>query len=63
MLPGGNKSLAGVIDRARLYDRALTADEVAASASRRRDLVPGAGDPAELVDRTSKLGANDSRPS
>ncbi len=29
---GGNRMLAGVIDRARLYDRALTADEVAASA-------------------------------
>jgi hypothetical protein len=29
---GGNKHLAGVIERASLYDRALTADEVAASA-------------------------------
>jgi Protein of unknown function (DUF1553)/Protein of unknown function (DUF1549)/Concanavalin A-like lectin/glucanases superfamily/Planctomycete cytochrome C len=29
---GGNKMLAGKIDRARLYDRALTAGEVAASA-------------------------------
>jgi len=30
--PGGNKSLAMNLDRARLYDRALTATEVAASA-------------------------------
>jgi hypothetical protein len=29
---GGNKHLAGIIERASLYDRALTADEVAASA-------------------------------
>ncbi|MFM2095100.1 MAG: hypothetical protein RIS70_2224 [Planctomycetota bacterium] len=31
--PGGNKFLTVTIDRARLYDRALTAEEVAASAS------------------------------
>lgn len=31
--PGGNKFLAVKIDKARLYDRALTAEEVAASAS------------------------------
>ncbi len=31
--PGGNKLLAGKIDRARLYGRALTANEIAASAS------------------------------
>jgi hypothetical protein len=30
--PGGNKMLDGVVRRARLYDRALTAEEVAASA-------------------------------
>ena len=30
--PGGNKMLAGVIRQARLYDRALSADEIAASA-------------------------------
>lgn len=30
--PGGNKLLRGRIDRARLYDRALTDDEIAASA-------------------------------
>ncbi|MCH7725412.1 MAG: DUF1588 domain-containing protein [Planctomycetes bacterium] len=31
--PGGNKYLSVSVDKARLYDRALTADEVAASAS------------------------------
>lgn len=30
--PGGNRMLSGKIDRARLYDRALTAEEIAASA-------------------------------
>jgi Protein of unknown function (DUF1553)/Protein of unknown function (DUF1549)/Concanavalin A-like lectin/glucanases superfamily/Planctomycete cytochrome C len=30
--PGGNRMLAGLIAKARVYDRALTADEVAASA-------------------------------
>lgn len=30
--PGGNKMLKGMIDRARLYDRALKPDEIAASA-------------------------------
>jgi hypothetical protein len=30
--PGGNKMLTGAIDRAALYDRALTAEEIAASA-------------------------------
>jgi hypothetical protein len=33
---GGNRMLAGVLDRARVYDRALTADEVAASADPNR---------------------------
>ncbi|MGE3316461.1 MAG: DUF1553 domain-containing protein [Planctomycetaceae bacterium] len=37
---GGNRMLAGAIDRAQLYDRALTAEEVAASASRSADFVP-----------------------
>jgi hypothetical protein len=32
--PGGNRLLTGAIDSAQLYDRALTADEVAASAGR-----------------------------
>ncbi len=30
--PGGNKMLAGSIERRKLYDRALTADEISASA-------------------------------
>ncbi len=30
--PGGNKMLAGIVERARLYDRALTNDEIAISA-------------------------------
>ncbi len=38
--PGGNRMLAGAIERAALYDRALTAQEVAASASRSADFVP-----------------------
>jgi hypothetical protein len=37
--PGGNKHLAGKIDRARLYDRALSADEVAASAGTIRTFI------------------------
>ena len=31
-VPGGNKMLAGIVERARLYDRALTNDEIAISA-------------------------------
>ena len=45
--PGGNKSLAGRIYRARLYDRALTAGEVAASA----------GGPANFVSERDLLAA------
>jgi hypothetical protein len=37
--PGGDRFLAGAIDRAALYDRALTADEVAALAGVASDIV------------------------
>ena len=37
--PGGNRMLAGVIKQARLYDRALAAEEVAASAGAASDFV------------------------
>jgi mono/diheme cytochrome c family protein len=37
--PGGNRMLRGVIDRARLYDRALAAEEVAASAETTSDYI------------------------
>jgi hypothetical protein len=40
--------LAGVIDRARLYDRALTASEVAASAEAGSDAIPAAAVEAVL---------------
>ncbi len=46
--PGGNKMLAGTIDRAQLYDRALSAVEVAASAARQVDYVPDEAIVAEL---------------
>ena len=36
--PGGNKFLAVSLDKARLYDRALTAEEVASSYSGHRSL-------------------------
>ena len=37
---GGNRMIAGVIARAELHDRALTADEVAASSAAAADFVP-----------------------
>jgi len=40
--PGGNRMFSGVIERAQVYDRALTSDEVAASARRRSEVVPEA---------------------
>jgi Protein of unknown function (DUF1553)/Protein of unknown function (DUF1549)/Planctomycete cytochrome C/Concanavalin A-like lectin/glucanases superfamily len=46
--PGGNKMLAGVLERAQLYDRALSAAEVAASAARQVDLLPDQAVVAEL---------------
>ena len=48
---GGNKMLAGRIDRAALYDRALSADEVAASAGAVRTSVTTAEIDAELDER------------
>jgi hypothetical protein len=47
--PGGNRMLAGAIHRARLYDRALTADELAASAGAATDFVAEAAIEALLV--------------
>ena len=38
--PGGNRMLAGAIDRAQLYDRALSAEEIAASAGVESSFVP-----------------------
>ncbi len=38
--PGGNRGLAGTLMRARLYDRALSPQEVAASAASFRDYIP-----------------------
>lgn len=49
---GGNRMLAGTIDRAQLYDRALTPDEIAASAEVPSDFV----NEATLV---ARLGANE----
>jgi hypothetical protein len=46
--PGGNKMLAGRIDRAALYDRALSPDEIAASAGAVRTSVSIAEIDAEL---------------
>ena len=46
--PGGNKMLAGRIDRAALYDRALSPDEIAASAGAVRTSVTIAEIDAEL---------------
>lgn len=40
--PGGNRFLTGTIDRARLYDRALSPAEVAASAGTTSDYIPEA---------------------
>ena len=50
--PGGNKMLAGVVERAHLYDRALTAEEVAASAARQIDFLPEQAIVAELSTAT-----------
>jgi hypothetical protein len=38
--PGGNRFLTGTVDRARLYDRALSSAEVAASAGTTSDYIP-----------------------
>ncbi len=46
---GGNKMLAGTIDRARLYDRALSADEVAASAGTMSDYIADSAIEARLT--------------
>jgi hypothetical protein len=46
--PGGNRMLAGAVERAQLYDRALTDEEVAASARRRIDFLPAQAIIAEL---------------
>jgi mono/diheme cytochrome c family protein len=46
---GGNKHLRGTIDRAQLYDRALTPDEVAASANVVTDFVS----PEAIIERLS----------
>jgi hypothetical protein len=40
--PGGNRFFTGTIDRARLYDRALSPAEVAASAGTTSDYIPAA---------------------
>ncbi|HEX5104183.1 MAG TPA: DUF1553 domain-containing protein, partial [Pirellulaceae bacterium] len=50
--PGGNKMLAGRIDRAALYDRALSADEVAASAGTVRTSVTSTEIDAALNEAT-----------
>ncbi len=47
--PGGNKMLSGVIQRARLYDRALSAEELAASAGVVTDFVSEADLVARLA--------------
>ncbi|MFO0945569.1 MAG: DUF1553 domain-containing protein [Planctomycetota bacterium] len=51
--PGGNKMLAGAIELARLYDRALTAEEIAASA---RTVAPSIRE-ARIIARLSKESA------
>jgi hypothetical protein len=68
--PGGNRMLAGLIARARLYDRALTPEEVAASAAAGgpipEEALAGALPPeafaerARLLDEVARLG--ESRP-
>jgi hypothetical protein len=62
---GGNKHLAGQIDRARLYDRALSADEIAASAGTVREDVSTAEMELELSEkdrlRLTQLAAEISR--
>jgi hypothetical protein len=50
--PGGNRMLAGRIDRAALYDRALSADEVAASAGAVRTSISTEEIDAELAEPT-----------
>ncbi len=47
--PGGNRMLSGVISRAALYDRALSADEVAASTAAGSNFVPEAAIVARLA--------------
>ena len=49
--PGGNRFLAGRIDRAQLYDRALTPDEVAASAGVESNFISEEQLAAELTDQ------------
>jgi hypothetical protein len=46
---GGNRMLAGTLVRARLYDRALSAEEVAASAEAEGEVVPEATLAAQLA--------------
>ena len=48
--PGGNRMLAGTVVRAKLYDRALTPSEVAASAGMKSDFVSEEEIMAELDD-------------
>ena len=59
--PGGNQMLAGVVERAQLYDRALTAEEVAASASRRTDFLPEQAIVAEVADSDPRRAATPGR--
>jgi hypothetical protein len=54
MPPGGNRMLAGVVLRARLYDRALRPDEVAASAAAGRPLSEEALAEALPLDRRAE---------
>jgi hypothetical protein len=56
--PGGNRLLRGSIDRARLYDRALTDDEVAASAGSENNYVSESELVAELSETQRSERAN-----
>jgi mono/diheme cytochrome c family protein len=56
--PGGNKLLRGALDRARLYDRALTDDEIAASAGAENHAISEAQWSAELTPSQSQLRAD-----
>ncbi len=53
--PGGNKMLAGRIERASLYDRALTAEEVAASAAAFQQAITEAEILAQLDEATKAI--------
>ena len=52
--PGGNRMLAGVIHRARLYDQALTAEQIAASAASPDRLITRAALEAALAPRPAR---------